>query len=336
MKNLTAPLASPVLVTGATGNVGGSMITRLLADGCEVRALVRSSARAADLLPAGVHLVEGDVTDPASLATAVDGAATVIHAAGLPEQWSRDPSIFENVNVRGTVNIADAAMTAGVDCFVHVSTIDVFTWSPGQPFAEYIDPHPKHTAYERSKQQADRLVLERIEHGLPARIVCPAGVFGPAPTVTPGFNQLLNDLLHNAIPMLLPGGLPSVFNGDCADGIVRVGNSDIGTQAILSGPYMTLREIAEMVHELTGTTKIPKVLPSWFAHLVSRAGEQRARWTNKPPLIPEGQLHFLEEHVVPNSTYARESLGWKSTPMGEAVQRTLDWLSSRPSNSAPD
>ena len=329
MINRTAPLPSPVLVTGATGNVGGSMITRLLADGCEVRALVRSSARAADLVPAGVHLVEGDVTDPASLARAVDGAATVIHAAGLPEQWTRDQSIFENVNVTGTVNIADAAMSAGVDCFVHVSTIDVFTWNPGQPFAEHIDPNPKHTPYERSKQQADRLVLERIEHGLPARIVCPAGVFGPAPTVTPGFNQLLNDLLRGSIPMLLPGGLPSVFNRDCADGIVRVGNSNIGTQAILSGPYMTLHEIAEMVHDITGTTKIPKILPSWFVHLVSRAGERRALRTNKPPLIAEGQLHFLEEHVVPDATYARESLGWKSTPTRDAVRETLDWLSSR-------
>ena len=329
MTNLTAPLPSPVLVTGATGNVGGSMIARLVADGCDVRALVRSSARAADLIPAGVQLFEGDVTDPASLVAAVDGAATVIHAAGLPEQWTRDPSIFENVNVGGTVNIVDAAMAAGVDRFVHVSTIDVFAWSPGQPFAEHIDPNPKHTAYERSNQAADRLVLGRIEHGLPARIVCPAGVFGPAPTVTPGFNQLLRDLLHNAVPMLLPGGLPSVFNSDCADGIVRVGNSDIGTQAILSESYMTLREIAEMVHDITGTTKIPKILPSWFAHLVSRVGETRARRTNKPPLIPEGQLHFLEEHVVPDSTYARESLGWKPTPTREAIQRTLDWLTNQ-------
>jgi nucleoside-diphosphate-sugar epimerase len=315
-----------VLVTGATGNVGGSLITRLLADDCEVRALVRSAPRAAEVLPGEVRLYEGDVTDPASLVDAVAGAATVVHAAGLPEQWTSDPDIFDKVNVQGTANMADAAIAANVECFVHVSTIDVFTWNPGKPFAETIDPNLKHTAYEQSKQAADRLVTERIEDGLPARFACPAGVYGPAPSVTPGVNQLLNDLLNGDIPMLLPGGFPSVFNADCADGIIRIGKAPIGTRAILSGPYSTLQEIAQMVNTATGTSKVPKVLPTWFAHLVSRTGEWRAKRTNKAPLIAEGQLHFLEQHVVPDSTFAEEHLGWQQTPMPEAIQQTIDWL----------
>ena len=75
-----------VLITGATGQVGNAIARRLADDGVEVRALVRSPDRAR-VLPAGVRAVFGDVTDPKSLHAALDGSATVYHAAGIPEQW---------------------------------------------------------------------------------------------------------------------------------------------------------------------------------------------------------------------------------------------------------
>ena len=319
-------LPGPVLVTGATGNVGGALINRLLATGHSVRALVRSAERAAKILPSEVTLFEGDITDTASIGPTVEGSGTVIHAAGLPEQWNPDPDIFDRVNHQGTVNVADASLGAGVECFIHVSTIDVFMWTPGVPFDETIDPNLKQTRYEQSKQAADRSVVERMDNGLPARFACPAGVFGPAPTITPGANQLLADLSANEIPMLLPGGLPMVFNEDVADGIIRIGLGPVGTRAILSGPYKTLKDIAEMVHYDTGTSKVPRVLHAWFAHLVSRVGEARAQRSGKAPLIPAGALHFLECHVVPDARHARNDLGWKTTPTDEAVARTVVWL----------
>lgn len=329
MSRGTSKLPSPVLVTGATGNVGGALVERLLTSGHSVRALVRSIERARDLLPSAVQLIEGDVTDFESLGPAMAGALSVVHAAGLPEQWSLDPDIFDQVNLGGTINVADAALAAKVQCFVHVSTIDVFVWTPGVPFGEVLDPEQKHTAYEQSKQAADRAVVERMHKGLPARFVCPSGVYGPAPTLTPGLNQLLNDLVADDIPMLLPGGLPMVFNRDVADGILRVGAGPVGTRAILSGPYKTLREIAQMVHTVTDTGKVPRVLPGWFAHLVSRTGEIIARRTKKAPLIPAGALHFLECHVVPDAGHAEKELGWTATPVEEAIGRTVSWIQER-------
>lgn len=75
-----------VLLTGGTGLVGSSIAQALVNAGRPVRALVRSRARGQVALPAAVELVEGDVTDAASLRRAVDGCAVVYHAAGLPEQ----------------------------------------------------------------------------------------------------------------------------------------------------------------------------------------------------------------------------------------------------------
>ena len=330
MTDAPSPLTGPVLVTGATGNVGGALVHRLLADGVAVRALVRSPRRAVELLPPEVELVEGDVTVPASLAVAVDGAATVVHSAGMPEQWAKDTDVFDRVNHQGTRHLVDSAMAAGVGSFIHVSTIDVFAWSPGVPFGETLDPNPKHTFYERSKQAADAYVTEQIANGLPARFACPAAVFGPSPALTAGANTLLRDLVDGKIPVLLPGGMPMVFNDDVADGIVRLAAAPVGTRAIFSDRYLSLTDIAEAVRSVTGTSKVPKMLPRWAAHAVRSVGEAVAARTGKAPLVAAGELTFLESHAIADATFAREQLGWSPTPVEDAFATTVAWLRDLP------
>src|SRR2546423_15098637 len=102
------------LVTGATGKVGNAVARALAARGDEVRVLVRDPRRAAPLLPEGVEAVQGDVTDPASLAAAVEGCELVFNSMGLPEQWLADDAMFEQVNAVGTENVVRAAREAGV------------------------------------------------------------------------------------------------------------------------------------------------------------------------------------------------------------------------------
>src|SRR5262245_45832036 len=97
-----------VLVTGATGNVGHSIAKKLVARGDAVRALVRNPDRARSALPAEVTLVRGDVTEPETLAPAMRDVELVFHAAGMPEQWQRDESIFDRVNHLGAVAVFDA------------------------------------------------------------------------------------------------------------------------------------------------------------------------------------------------------------------------------------
>src|SRR2546421_10702826 len=100
------------LVTGATGKVGHATARTLLAEGHEVRALVRDPARAADVVPQGAELVRGDVTDPASVARAAEGREVVFNAMGLPEQWLAGPGAFQRVNDRRTRSGGEAGRGA--------------------------------------------------------------------------------------------------------------------------------------------------------------------------------------------------------------------------------
>jgi len=314
-----------ILITGATGTVGHPISARLASDGHRVRALVRSPERAHNLLPAGVEAVRGDVSDAASVRSAIEGCAVVYHAAGLPEQWRLDPGDFEQVNVLGTRNLVEAALAEGCERFVYTSTIDVFAWTPGVPFSELvIDPEPRPTAYERSKQKADRIVTEALDRGLPAVFLHPSAVYGPAPVLAAGLNDLLAQLASRKIPMLLPGGMPTVYAADVAEGHLRAAaDADVGERFILSEEFHSLADIAQTVARHAPRAKVPPVMPMAVAQAVSALGERVARVTKRPPLVPRGALHFLESDARPTADRARARLGWSAKSFEEGVGITL-------------
>lgn len=322
--------AMHVLVTGGTGIVGHSIARVLLAEGRPVRALVRDPERARRLLPDGCDVVRGDVTDADSVRRALNGCDVVYHAAGLPEQWLPDPVTFARVNVGGTRTMVDAALAAGVRRFVYTSTIDVFAWTPGRPFDESVlDPQPKGTAYERSKQEADRVVVDALGRGLPVVSLHPSGVYGPAPAGSPGLNTLIRDLVAGKIPMLLPGGLPVVYAPDVAAGhVLAERRGAVGGRWILSESTWSLVALARAVCDAAGRGRVPPVMPGWIAHVVAVAGEAVARLIGRPPLIPRGQLHFLESGADPDATRARRDLGWAPTPFREALAPTITWVTA--------
>jgi dihydroflavonol-4-reductase len=318
------------LVTGATGTVGGAVVQELLDAGREVRALVRDVARAKPMLPAAVELVAGDVTDAASVKAAVAGCEAVFHTAGLPEQWLRDPGRFTEVNVMGSTHVGEAALAAGVKAFVYTSTIDVFEWQHGVAFDETtLATAPKGSHYERSKQEADRVMVALQGRGLPVRFAHPAAVFGDAPALNPGLNDLLVRILRGKVPMILPGGIPVVLAQDVARGHLLLEQAPVGARAIFSERFVSLVELAQELVRAAGRGKVPRVLPRWIAKVVSVTGEGLAKITRRPPLIPAGQLQFLLEDVHPSAERARRELAWTPVPFPEAMDRAVKAFRAR-------
>jgi nucleoside-diphosphate-sugar epimerase len=323
------------LVTGATGNVGNAIVRALVAEDRPVRALVRDPERARTVLPAACELVRGDVTDLASVTAALRDAPTVYHAAGLPEQWLPDAATFTRVNVGGTRTMVEAARDASVERFVYTSTIDVFAWRPGTPFDESVlDPEPKHTHYERSKQDADRLVQDAVERGFPAVFLHPSAVYGTSPTSSPGVNDLLCRLVRGEIPMLLPGTMPVVFADDVARGHLAAERCTPGSRFILSESVWSLPalagEMASAAREVLGATvRLPSVLPEWVARGVSLVTEALSTLTRRPPLLPGGQLEFLLSAATPVADRARAQLDWRPVALADGLRATVQWLVER-------
>ncbi len=317
------------LVTGATGLVGYHIACSLMRRGRSVRALVRSGERARRVLPEECELIQGDITDKESMKRALEGCSVVYHAAGWPEQWKEDPDIFQRVNVGGTQNIIEAALEEGVQRFIYTSTVDVFYAEPGHEFDESIlDPRPKRTYYERSKQGADRLVAEALQQGLPAIFLHPAGVYGPGPASSPGANALIRMLQHGQMPVLPPGGFAVVFAPDVGEGHVLAEEKAIpGSRYILSEAYYEFVDLARMVMEELGMAgKLPPILPVPAAKVLSTLGEWMAQYTRRPPLLPHGGLEYLLWRGHACGDKARRELGWSPIPFRVGLQKTIEFL----------
>lgn len=318
------------LVTGGTGLVGYHIIASLLKRNRKVIALVRSIEKGKKTLPPEVELIQGDITNKETLVTAFKNCNVVYHAAGFPEQWMKDPDIFYQVNVKGTQNMIEVALSHNIEKFIYTSTIDVFKGEKGKLFDDsIIDDQPKGTAYERSKQDAFQLILKAVGNGLPAINLHPAGLYGSGPTDSPGINNFIVDLKNNEVPMLLPGGLPLVYAEDVGEGhVLAEENGLIGERYILSENYYELPFLAEQIlTELGMSAKPPMVMPLPVVKAVSNIGECFAKLSEKPPLIPKGQLHFLLWGAIPDSSKAKKELGWTPTDITEGLSRTINYLS---------
>ena len=314
-----------VLVTGATGKVGYAIASASLARGDQVRALVRDSKRAATILPAGIEQIEGDATDADSLAAAVESCELVFNAMGMPEQWVKDEGIFDRVNAQGSGALAAAAKRAGVRRFVHTSTHDVFHAETGDSFDEtMLADYPKGTAYERSKQHAERLVLAERD-GMEVVILNPSGVYGPTPSPTPSFeNQVFEPVVRKRLPAVPPGGTGYAFVEGVADGHLLAAERGIdGERYILADGYANFRELAETAKRIARRGRIPPTMPVPVAKAVAAVGAGISSIIRRPPLLPRGQLEYILWQAHPDSSKAQRELGWKTTPLDEGVRKTL-------------
>src|SRR5215210_6578613 len=125
-------------VTGATGFIGGQVARRLRERGDDVVVLVRSPDKAGQLRELGCELVEGDLSDEAAIRRGVEGCDSVFHVAavykvGVPKS---ERAAIEDINVRGTERVLDAAIDAGAKRIVYVSTVGVFGNTKGQTVDE--------------------------------------------------------------------------------------------------------------------------------------------------------------------------------------------------------
>jgi nucleoside-diphosphate-sugar epimerase len=315
-----------VLVTGATGKVGYAIANDLLERGDQVRALVRDPTRAASILPAGIEPVTGDVNDPASLEPAVEGCELVFNSMGMPEQWVRDESIFDRVNAVGSGELARAAKRAGVRRFVHTSTHDVFHAETGGRFDEtMLADYPKGTAYERSKQHAEELVLAERD-GMEVVILNPSGVYGPTPSPTPSFeNEVFEPVVRKRLPAVPPGGTGYAYVAGVAAGhLLAADEGKDGERYILADGYADFRELAETAKRVAGRGRVPPRMPVPVAKAVAGLGAGVSRVIRRPPLLPRGQLKYILWQAHPDSSKAQRELGWKTTPLEEGIRKTLE------------
>jgi nucleoside-diphosphate-sugar epimerase len=276
-------------VTGATGFLGGRLVTKLRERGDEVVALVRAPERAA---PLDAELVQGDLSDRDALRRAVDGVDGVFHLAaryevGIPA--SERDAMYET-NVHGTTDVLDAAWEAGVPRIVHVSTVNAFGNTRGQVVDEtYVRPAGDYvSAYDWTKHLAHEAARERAERGAPIVIVQPGAVYGPGDHSELGSQLELARTGKLRLRALSGVGVNAVHVDDVADGILLAHERGRpGESYVLGGEITTLDDMIAVTARLSGRRPPRLRLPTSLVKLAVPLGPLVGRAMGTGPNLRE-------------------------------------------------
>jgi farnesol dehydrogenase len=322
-----------VLITGATGYLGGHVARRLASAGHTVVALARPGREGS--VPSGCRPFVGDVLDPASLYRALDGCDALVHMAALVKMWVRDRREFDRVNVEGLAAALRAAERCAVRRVLYTSTIAALGPTGPEPRDEAIErtEFRFRTDYERTKWVAELLVRERAESGLPVVTVYPGVVFGFG-AMTQGnlLDRLFRDYLAGRLKVRLgraPRRICYAYAEDVAEGHRLALDQGVpGRGYVLGGENVTQDEIFGLLRELTGLRPPRTAVPFWAAEAGGRAMRAWARLTGRPPAITDGAIATFRFHWAYSSDRAIRELGYRITPLREGLRRTLVALRS--------
>src|SRR6266511_291765 len=204
-----------VLVTGGTGFVGGLLLARLVAEGRQVRALIRRPADREQLPDPRVELALGDIRDEESLVRAADGCAVVYHLAGVNQLCLPDPAPLYLVNVEGTRRMLQAARRVGVRRVVHTSSAATLGGDGTREVDESAGLPAEFTShYARSKFESEQLAL--AFDGVEVVAVNPSSVQGPGRTT--GTAKVFIGYLNGRLPFDLPARFGLCYTEDCVNG----------------------------------------------------------------------------------------------------------------------
>ena len=335
--------ADPVLLTGASGFIGGHLAARLVAEGRRLRCLVRPTSDTTQLRAlsardgrCGIELVVGDLTDSESLRRASDGCAQVVHCAAMVSDWGTVQEI-RAANATGTSALAAAAAAAGAGRFVQISTTDVYGY-PGTPGV--MEDHESGgfaNWYSETKREAEA-ALQRIaaDSELEVVVLRPATVYGP------GATEVVGEMTR----AMRGRYLPTVAGGRATAGLVHVENLVDAVLLALSRPEAAGEAFnvvdgldvtwGEFLGDIGAELGYP---PPWIklnyrlAFYIAVSLEESYRALRRitsvrtPPLLTRAAVQILGVDQDFSNAKLRSVLGWQPrVDYQQGLAATVAWL----------
>jgi dihydroflavonol-4-reductase len=315
-------------VTGASGHLGANLVRALLKQGRTVRVLARSDRRSIQGLD--VQIVEGDISDPRALHALAKGTETLFHLAGRISIVGAEGGLVESTNVGGVRNVIRACREAGVRRLVHCSSIHAFDTNPNDQLIDEtraLALGPGHAAYDRSKAEGQRAVLDAVREGLDAVVINPGAVVGPFDFKVSRMGAVLLDICHGRLPMLIDGGYNWVDARDVAEGAVRAeSRGRAGECYLLTGHWVHLCELSRMISRITGRKTVQAAAPLWLASAVSWISLGWGRLRGTAPKFTPAAIEAIRSHRSISHEKAARELGYAPRPFEETVRDTLEWF----------
>jgi dihydroflavonol-4-reductase len=320
------------LITGGAGFLGQKLAKALLADGHEVRLLVRNPKNILDDPQFPASYAVGDLADEPSLEQACEGVDWVFHAAGLISYNPKKSELMRKTNVLGTEAMARAALKQKVKRFVYTSSTAAIGVNE-DPKAVLNEQTPFNArklglAYFDTKYDGERALLKVAEKGLDAVIVNPGSLLGPGDTRR--YEKGYAGLVYKYNPrVLFHGGINFVDIDDVVRGhLLAVQKGRSGERYILGGENLSFGELIIRIDAIIGRPPPKRYVP--VAAMGFLAGALRVLNTLGVDIhmTPELVRQVCSWYLYVDSSKAQRELGYKPQRIDRAIAGTLDWLKS--------
>ena len=311
-----------VAVTGAGGFIGSATCDRLAAEGTDVIAVEIDPALEPRVSGSAAEFRVADVSDSAATAAAVEGAELVVHTAAFVREWGTMEE-FIPVNVRGTVNVLDAAEAAGAERVVHLSSVVVYGYAAEGELDQSASRRQVGIPYIDTKAASDRIACRRD-----AVVIRPGDVYGPGSVpwlIRPA------ELLRSgqmALPGKGDGTMLPVYIDDLVSSIVLGLRRGVPGHAytVWDGEPVSFHDYFSRLAEIAGG-RPPRRLPRAALSALAGTMELVAKLRGRPPDFGRHGITLVDRRGTASNTLVREELGWEpAVSLEEGLRRSGKWL----------
>ncbi len=330
------------LVTGATGHLGANLVRRILADGHEVRVLLRDrdGRDLAAVEGLDVERAFGDLRDLDAMRAAAKGVDRVFHTAAKVSTLEGTEREIYDTNVVGTRNVLKAAREAGAKRVVVSGSLSAVGHNPDRPSNEddAFYPFGWHLPYAVSKAWVEHECLKAVALGQEVVIAVSCAILGPNDFFPSRMGRVVKDFANGALSAYIPGGFDFVAARDIAAGhVLAMEKGRPGQRYIFSTRFLEVDELMAILERVTGRPRprlrLPPGVMLGFAHLSSFV------LTN---LFPATQQRFtpaavrlLQMRRRADTSRAQRELGYRPTSVEDALREAYEHFVERGEIASP-
>jgi dihydroflavonol-4-reductase len=322
------------LVIGANGYLGSHVTRQLVADGQDVRVMVRPNATTIGIDDLKVTRFLGDIWDDDVLREAMAGCDVVYYCVVDTRGWLRDPSPLFHTNVDGTRNVLEVAKDAGLKRFVFTSSYVTVGRKRGRVATED-DPivDRRLTPYVRSRVQAENLVMQYArDHGLPAVAVGISTTYGSGDWGRTPHGAIIAGAAFGKLPFVMKGiQLEAVGIDDAARAMILAADKGrVGERYLISEKMITNAEVARIAAEAAGVPPPAKAISLPVAYAMAALGSAKARLKGTDEQLSLDSLRLMRAEAPVDCSKARRELGWQPRPVEESIREAAKfWVGLR-------
>jgi nucleoside-diphosphate-sugar epimerase len=318
-----------ILVTGGTGFTGKALVRRLLNEGHQVIALDnKEGLKTQELREWGAEVVIGSVTDREIVRKCMKGVNVVQHLAAAFREMNVPNSYYDDVNVGGTRNVLEAAWDEKVSKFIYCSTCGVHGNVDNPPGNEDSPIKPA-DYYQRTKYEAEPLVLEYAKKGMPAVILRPAAIYGPGDPER--FFMIFKRVASGRFLMFGSGKTlyHPLYIDNLVDALIlamQPGKGNGQAYLIADEEYVQIEDLVNRAAKALGVSVAIPHFPVWPVIVVGHIVEKLCKpFRISPPIFPR-RVDWYRQNRSFSIEKAKRDLGY--TPkvgLDEGLKRTAEW-----------